>query len=212
MKKLLSLCLFAIFLLTLGGCNITPLPETSSVRHEYNSNDPNKNLFLQFLHDEIPVTNYGEDNKALFFSDIDSAKIEKEDKRFFIVDMDGDGKPELCYLYPAMLDIVRYNEETECFELWLSEGQHQRPLGEGQMWEHTSLMSAFVDSYFLYDEHANLLKSISYGMGAKDLDTNYYQIDGVDVTEGEWRTASAWLLKLIENAPEPLSLNELYEI
>ena len=181
-------------------------------RHEYNKHNPDKNLFLQFLHGEIPFVTLGSYGGVHYFSDTNEIRDENE-QRFYIIDMDGDGKPELGCIYPelTMMSIIRYNEEKDCFEEWLS-GRHQQiPLGNGQMHEYKYFATATAYSYDLYDKNANLIKSVSYITGERyPYDTTYYQIDFVDVTEEEWKAESAFLFELIENAPKPMSYKELY--
>ena len=103
-------------------------------RHEYNKYNPDKNLFLQFLNDEIPLVGHDELEGTIYFSDFNMYELNDDEERFYIVDMNGDGNPEFGYIHVGMLYMLRYNEEKDCFELWLAETQRQRPLGNGKMY------------------------------------------------------------------------------
>jgi len=229
MKKSNLLCLIVAFLLALWGCSDAPLVEPSTAitsttaqpttenttapkpreRHEYNKHNPDKNLFLQFLHDEIPVVNMDGSEKTFYFSDL--SEVADEDRKiFYIVDMDGDGKPELCCKYQelAAINIMRYNEEKDCFDLWLSGLSQQFPLGNGEMY----IIGNSWTSYHLYDENANLIEEIVYSFNRGPdvkfwIDKNGFQ---KEVAEDDWNSESAWLFELIENAPKPISYKELY--
>ena len=235
MKKLTSLCLIAIFLLTLWGCKSnTPPPEHSTTmtltteqfvtkietepepreRHEYNKLNPDKNLLLQYLYDEIPLY-FANSSKTYYFSEL-SEIIDEDEKNFYVIDMDMDGKPEFGIISPELgaIILIRYNEQKDCFESWLEERRQQLPLGNGRMYEISSSASYQVYSYLVYDENANLIKRIDYSKLFEGPDVAY-EIDTDDerkkVTEKEWHAESAWLFRLIENAPKPLSYTELYD-
>jgi hypothetical protein len=120
-------------------------------KHIYNENDPNKNLFLRFLNNEIPIVNYnnGCEMKTVYFNDI-SSLWDIDDKRFFMVDMTGDGILEFCYLIAGCIEIIKYNEEEDSFYLWLFETNHHRPIGNGQMY-FASYNLTTIFAYYVYD-------------------------------------------------------------
>jgi len=226
MKRFILLCLFFAFLLVLSGCkrepplqehssNLTTAIDASTTkpeprkRHEYNRENPGKNLFLQFLHDEISYV--GEKGEARYFSDFHGITGENENS-FYIVDMDGDGKPEFWYQDYVSTDIFRYSEDKDCFELWLYGRRQMYPLGVGKIYEHHSSASSVTYAHHSYDKNANLIESIFYEKGiSPPYVEEYFKIDDVAVSEDEWNTASAWLFELIKNAPNPLSYKELYD-
>jgi len=235
MKRVIPLLMIAFFL-PLCGCKreepaptLEPVPSTTLAttttqsttesttapepreRHEYNKHNPDKNLFLQYLNDEIPLVFDAAGNKAHYFS-YGSDDAETSEMRFYIVDMDGDGKPEFCYRYHSSFDIIRYNEEKSYFELWFSGRQQCTPLGNGKIHEHFSSANMFADSYQTYDNAGNLIESITLSRGVRPPSVeDYFAIDYVDVTEEEWSAADARMRKLFENAPKALSYQELLD-
>jgi hypothetical protein len=187
---------------------------TPRERHVYNANDTDKNLLLQFLNDEVPIINYEEEGKIVYFSDLDTDGIGPLDrKRYHIVDMDGDGRQDFCFTYPASRDVIRYNEKMECFELWLSELNKQFPIGNKQMY-FAMFNTITIYSYLRYDEFANLLEERVYSVREdydKEKDEHYtvYEIDFEPVSESEWKEATAYFFELKESAPEALSYQDL---
>lgn len=197
-------------------------------RHIYNASNPDKNLFLQFLHDEIPVINYpyGQREgkaiyKTLYFSEIkDEFGFSPEFSEFYMVDMDGDGIQEYCFKIPALLNTIKYNEELQCFEVWLQERNQQKPIGNGQMYSkdfHTDTRYG----YYLYDKDANLIEyklytitPMSDGNGGECVEYSIWDEEkGVFnvVTEEVWNDETEFLFKLIDEAPKPMSYEELLE-
>lgn len=251
MKKQIFIVAFLIFIINVAGCgsdkdNITSgkiskgyctkidilleIYENSKMeevqareRHVYNTSNPDKNLFLQFLHDEIPIIHYpygwieGETiYKTLYFSEI------KDEfgsfPEFYMVDMDGDGRQEYCFGVPALLNTIKYNEELGCFEIWLQERNQQKPIGNGQMYSkdfHTDTGYG----YYLYDENANLIEyklytitPMSDGNGGEYIKYSIWDEEkGIFnvVTEEAWNEETEFLFKLIDDAPKPMSYEEL---
>ena len=191
-------------------------------RNEYNKNDYDKNLLLQFLHDEIPIINYQQEGRTVYFSDLrNDSPISyiPEDTLgsvfdyFYIVDMDGDKKPEFAFCPPGGRDLIKYNEEIGCFELWLSETYHHYPIGDGQIYVILPTQP-MVYVYEKYDEYANLIDSKVFSIGeeySKEKNESYmvYEIDSIPVSENEWYNETAYLFELIENAPKALQYQDL---
>ncbi|MEH2957284.1 hypothetical protein [Candidatus Merdisoma sp. JLR.KK006] len=192
-------------------------------RHIYNENNPDKNLFLQFLHDEIPITHYPYEwiegttiYKTLYFSEIiDEFGFYPE---LYMVDMDGDGIQEYCFRIVALLNTIKYNEELGCFEIWLQEREQQKPIGNGQMYSkdfHTDTRYG----YYLYDKNANLIEyklytvtPMSDGNGGECVKYSIWDEEkGVFdvVTEEVWNKETKFLFELIDHASKPMSYEEL---
>lgn len=181
----------------------------------YNENDSNKNLLLQFLHDEMLIVNYADKGDAFYYSDLVDENENMEYSKYFIVDMDGDGNEEFGYFHHSVLDIIKYNEGKEYFELWISVKSQQRPIGNGEMYAIIT-SQPIIYEYYLYDEKANLMESCYYRIGEKynkEKDATYmvYEINGESVSEERWNLETEYFFKLKEEAPKAISYQELLE-
>lgn len=185
----------------------------SQEMHEYTQNEE-KNLLLMFLNDKIPVKDYYEIGKEAYYSEIVNEEVAIDEANFYIVDMDGDGDDEFCYFAHSMLDIIKYNQDAECFELWLSVKSQQRPIGNGEMYA-VATSQPIIYEYFIYNENAELVESIYYRTGEeynKELEnvTIIYEIDGKIVTEEEWFAKTKIFFEQKENAPGAIPYQELF--
>ena len=245
MKRVLSLILLLFIIFPLVSCNLNDgskpnkneelvvtednvietqveLKDTSTTnegrqtdRVVYNEHDLSKNLLLQFLHDEIPIVNYNNEGDVVYYSDLVDVNENLETSKFFIVDMDGNGNDEYGYFHHPMLDIIKYNEEKEYFELWISVKSQQRPIGNGKMYAITT-SQPIIYEYYLYDENANLIESSYYRTGEeydkeKEVPYKVYEINDKYVSEETWNVETEYLFNLIEEAPKPLGYQELLE-
>ena len=184
-------------------------------KHTYNAEDSDKNLFLQFLHDEIPIVDYMYEGNIAYYSDIRSIG-DTDFKQFYIVDMTGNGKMDFCFFDTGVREIIVYDEQREVFTVWLTMRSQQYPLGNGKTFsidEHMELKYG----YQVYDEHVGLIAEHLYMQEIGVEPTNYrhwifsQEADNFEpVSENEWNEAIAFLFELIENKPEPLSFSELY--
>ena len=237
MQKKLFLILLALLLLPLSACkntdDISNYTDETTVhaeysfeemdsfldipkeRHTYNAEDSDKNLFLQFLHDEIPIVDYMYEGNIAYYSDIRSIG-DTDFKQFYIVDMTGNGKMDFCFFDTGVREIIVYDEQREVFTVWLTMRSQQYPLGNGKTFsidEHMELKYG----YQVYDEHVGLIAEHLYMQEIGVEPTNYrhwifsQEADNFEpVSENEWNEAIAFLFELIENKPEPLSFSELY--
>lgn len=181
----------------------------------YNENDSSKNLLLRFLNDELPIVNYKGASDKLFYSDISDPNIKLEESEFFIVDMDGDGKDEYGFFIHPMLEIIKYDDEKEQFELWLSVKSQQRPIGKGEMYAIIT-GQPIIYEYYKYDADANLLESQYYTIGEEvnkenNTSSTIYRVNGINVTEEEWNNQTKQFFNLKELAPNPIGYEQLYE-
>lgn len=169
-------------------------------RHIYNENSYEKNLLLQFLHDEIPLEiSTGE---YAYFSEFS----ENGGLYYYIVDMDGDGQSDYSYWEPGGHTFIRYIEEKGCFEIWLCTRTDCYPIGDGVMIDLVANTSSWY-TYLVYDSEANLVKETTYMYGWDGC----RKIDGVEVTEEEWNEQTEFLFEAYSNRPKPFSYEELYE-
>ncbi len=189
--------------------------EKDSKVNLYNELDSSKNLLLKFLHDEVPIVNYPEEGDMKYYSDISDENISLEDSKFYIVDMDGDGINEFGYYRYPMLDIIKYDQEDDTFELCISVKSQQRPIGEGEMYAIIT-SQPIIYEYYLYDEDANLVERDYYRTGEvidKDNKTVIviYEINGENVSLEEWNNETEYFFARKEAAPSPLTYQELFE-
>lgn len=173
-------------------------------RHTYNASDPDKNLFLQFINDEIPLINY-EGKGVVYYSELNAYE-----DIYCIVDMDGDGKNEFCFNTVVTNNVIKYNEEKQCFEIWTQTGFHVRPIGNGKMYELPQHID-FIYTEYYYDRKGKLLKGRSYAMWRYNEDKIKYEIAGREVSKEEWEKATAEYFEAIENAPPTLTYEQLLE-
>jgi len=169
-------------------------------RHIYNANSYEKNLLLQFLHDEIPLED--STGKLVYFSEYS----EHGGLYYYIVDVDGDGQLDYSYWETGGNTFIRYMKEKGCFEVWLCTRTDCYPIGNGVMIDVVANTSSWY-TYMVYDSEANLVKETTYMEGWDGCK----KIDGVEVTEEEWDRQTEFLFEAYENRPQPLSYEELYE-
>lgn len=169
-------------------------------RHIYNENSYEKNLLLQFLHDEIPLED--STGKLVYFSEFS----EKGGLYYYIVDMDGDGQPEYSYWETGGNTFIRYMKDKGCFEVWLCARTDCYPIGNGVMIDLVANTSSWY-TYMVYDSEANLIKETTYMYGWDGCK----KIDGAEVTEEEWNKETEYLFEAYRNRPQPFSYEELYE-
>lgn len=179
-------------------------------KHVYNSADADKNLLLQFLNDELPIINYIEsgEKKTVYYSQLDGGY-----DYFYIVDMDGDGKKEFCIFITAENLIIKYNEQKECFEVWLRTRIQEKPIGDGKAYA----IDAHTDtrySYYEYDENGNLIVEKYYSIGRiydedSDEGNMQYLIGTEVVSKEEWEKETAYLFDMMESAPPALTYDDL---
>lgn len=174
------------------------LPQISK-KHVYNKNSDEKNLLLQFLHDEIPLEI--SEGEYVYFSEYS----ENGGLYYYIVDVDGDGQSEYSYWEPGGHTFIRYMKEKGCFEIWLCTRTDCYPIGNGVMIDFVANTSSWY-TYMIYDSEANLVKETIYmdgGDGCK-------KIDDIEVTEEEWNERTELLFEQYKNRPRPFSYEELY--
>lgn len=169
-------------------------------RHIYNANSYEKNLLLQFLHDEIPLED--STGKLVYFSEYS----EHGGLYYYIVDVDGDGQLDYSYWETGGNTFIRYMKEKGRFEVWLCTRTDCYPIGNGVMIDVVANTSSWY-TYMVYDSEANLVKETTYMEGWDGCK----KIDGVEVTEEEWDRQTEFLFEAYENRPQPLSYEELYE-
>ncbi len=181
----------------------------------YNEEGSSKNFLLGFLNDEIPIVNYKGASKKLFYSDIADPNIRLEESKFFIVDMDGDEKDEYGFFIHPMLEIIKYNDEKERFEVWISVKSQQRPIGDGEMYAIIT-GQPIIYEYYKYDADANLLESQYYTIGEEvdeenNTSSTIYSVNGNNVTEEEWHNQTNKFFSLKVLAPNPIKYEQLYK-
>lgn len=196
--------------------NTEPLvSDTKLTDGVYNEDDSSKNLLLRFLNDELPIVNYKGASNKLFYSDIADPNIRLEESKFFIVDMDGDGKDEYGFCIHPMLEIIKYDDEKEQFEVWISIKSQQRPIGDGEMYAIIT-GQPMIYEYYKYDTDANLLESQYYTIDEEvDEENNtssiIYSVNGNNVTEEVWRNQTNKFFRLKDLAPNPIEYEQLYK-
>lgn len=174
-------------------------------RHTYNASDPDKNLFLQFINDEIPLINY-EGKGVVYYSELNAYE-----DIYCIVDMDGDGINEFCFNTVVTNNVIKYNEEKQCFEIWTRARFHARPIGNGRMYEMPQNIDLMYRDYS-YDKNGNLVKEKLYTIWDPGTDKVQYTLDGRrEVSKEEWEKATAEYFEAIENAPPTLTYEQLLE-
>ena len=198
-------------------------------RHIYNKNDEQKNRFLQFLNDEIPIVDYDVDNyppETVYASEIflDVRERNCMPNMYYVLDMDGDGEDEFCFYSWLVLNIIKYDHEREVFTLWKYDDWRYKPLREGEMYaayngEHVPPTREWI--YKSYDRDGNTLELNIYSMILTGEDTREYEIwentgNNMDalievVSEEEWLERRAYLIDLIEDAPEWIAYEDLLE-
>ena len=198
-------------------------------RHIYNKNDEQKNRFLQFLNDEIPIVDYDVDNyppETVYASEIflDVRERNCMPNMYYVLDMDGDGEDEFCFYSWLVLNIIKYDHEREVFTLWKYVDWRNKPLRTGEMYavynaEHVPATKSWV--YKSYDRDGNTLELNIYSMILTGEDTREYEIwentgNNMDalievVSEEEWLERRAYLIDLIEDAPEWITYEDLLE-
>ena len=198
-------------------------------RHIYNKNDEQKNRFLQFLNDEIPLVDYDVDNyppETVYASEIFLDVHERNcmPNIYYVLDMDGDGEDEFCFYSWLVLNIIKYDHEREVFTLWKYDDWRYKPLREGEMYaayngEHVPPTREWI--YKSYDRDGNTLELNIYSMILTGEDTREYEIwentgNNMDalievVSEEEWLERRAYLIDLIEDAPECIAYEDLLE-
>lgn len=181
-----------------------------------------KERFIRFMNDEIPVSNHPERGEMVYFSQIDDfggiASWDEEiqaRKRFYIMDMNRDGIPDICYENRISFDILVYNDETECFDLWFTDVAKYSPLRTGELtghWHYTWV----GDTHLILDENGGQASEVRF-ISEPHLNTETgeeysdFFIDDKEVSEEEWHAESAYLYELRETAPEAMSYAELAE-
>ena len=198
-------------------------------RHIYNKNDEQKNRFLQFLNDEIPLVDYDVDNyppETVYASEIFLDVHERNcmPNMYYVLDMDGDGEDEFCFYSWLILNIIKYDHKREVFTLWKYDDWRYKPLREGEMYaayngEHVPPTREWI--YKSYDREGNTLELNIYSMILTGEDTREYEIwentgNNMDalievVSEEEWLERRAYLIDLIEDAPEWITYEDLLE-
>ena len=205
-----------------------PKPEARE-RHIYNKNDEQKNRFLQFLNDEIPIVEYNVykyPSETVYASEIYMGDSEGNlmPDMYYVLDMDRDGEDEFCFYSLMVLNIIKYDHEREVFTLWKYFDWKYKPLREGEMY-------AIVDGDFVpakrswiyetYDKDGNSLITNLYSMiWEEDKEVQYAIRENMGkeddsghqiVSEEEWLERRAYLIDLIEDAPEWITYEDLLE-
>ena len=198
-------------------------------RHIYNKNDEQKNRFLQFLNDEIPIVDYDVDNyplETVYASEIYMGDSEGNlmPDMYYVLDMDRDGEDEFCFYSLMVLNIIKYDHDREVFTLWKDVDWKYKPLREGEMYaayngEHVPPTREWI--YKSYDRDGNTLELNMYSIILTGEDTREYEIwentgNNMDalievVSEEEWLERRAYLIDLIEDAPEWITYEDLLE-
>lgn len=193
-------------------------------RNVYNPYDSDKNLFLQFLNNEIPLIDNREGTmRVLFFEDLlEETTSQTEASGYYIVDITGDGAKDFCVVIQPLIFIFTYDENTGFFRLWMVERSQQCPLENRQMYScdvHTQI----IWSHHFLDETGEVIYEISY------VSEPYVYMESVDswrvnysitteregevtteqVSEQVWRENVQKLWNLIEQAPPLLQYEDL---
>ncbi len=250
MKRQRLIILLLVIVLSLTGCgheevkivsggvalfdkveiqNLEEAKPEARERHIYNKNDEQKNRFLQFLNDEIPIVDYDVDNyppETVYASEIflDVRERNCMPNMYYVLDMDGDGEDEFCFYSWLVLNIIKYDHEREVFTLWKYVDWRNKPLRTGEMYavynaEHVPATKSWV--YETYDKDGSSLITNLYSMTWEEDGEIQYIIRenmGKDndsghqiVSEEEWLERRAYLIDLIEDAPEWITYEDLLE-
>ncbi len=204
-----------------------PISETKE-RHIYNEEDDEKNRFLQFLNDEIPLVGYDvytNPPETVYASEIymgDSENNLMPDK-YCVTDMDGDGENEFCFYSWLVLNIIKYDHAQKVFTLWLDIDWNYKPLRTGEMYaivdgDYVPATRSWI--YESYDKDGNHLLTNLYSMIWQTQEEIQYtvtenmakweDIQREIVTEKEWTERRAYLIDLIEDAPEWITYEDLF--
>lgn len=178
----------------------------------HNADDMEKDRFLAFLNDEIPVANYpsGEQGVVLYYGDFrDKAWENPQDEPCYgIMDVTGDGENEYVFYNGDTAVCMAYDEETEQFDcLFLWDTRQTFWLGQGRVLCF-SPGETNVYTYLVYDE-GTLTESKKFAITlAEDA---VIRIDDEDVTEERWKEEFDWIMDLYHTRPAMLTLEELLQ-
>ncbi|MCH5280643.1 MAG: hypothetical protein J1E61_04175 [Lachnospiraceae bacterium] len=160
-------------------------------RHIYNVSDPDKNLFLQFINDEIPLLDFS-GKGIVYFSE-----VEAERDTFYIIDVDEDGKNEFGFRTTERNILIKYDEADHCFKVWLQteslEAVENTPsfiayeqlfadedgLDQTEMKEANILdqMQDGMENPDLLDFYREVIEDVYEITDSKHIEIRYYEVD-----------------------------------
>ena len=140
-----------------------------------------------------------------------------------MTDMDGDGENEFCFYSWLVLNIIKYDHAQKVFTLWLDIDWNYKPLRTGEMYaivdgDYVPATRSWI--YESYDKDGNHLLTNLYSMIWQTQEEIQYtvtenmakweDIQREIVTEKEWTERRAYLIDLIEDAPEWITYEDLF--
>lgn len=186
----------------------TVLPKERTTHHE---SDAEKDRFLAFLNNEIPIMEYplGAPQTALYCGDImDGDPGEKRNEAVYaIMDVNGSGENEYIFYGRDGAVCMSYDEENErfvCQMFWDTKDTFF--LGDGQvMFYHAGETNVYT--YAVYDERWKVKESRRFAITLTE--DPLIEIDGDRVTEDTWKEEFDWIMDRYHTRPQMMTLEDL---
>lgn len=177
----------------------------------HNADDAEKDRFLAFFNDEIPVADYpfSEQGVVLYYGDFKDKEwvISQEEPFCGIMDVTGDGENEYVFYNGDTAVCMAYDEQKEQFNcLFLWNTRQTFWLGQGQVLCFLP-GETNIYTYLVYDEGVlTETKKFSVTL-AEDA---VIRIDDEEVTEEQWKEEFDWIMDLYHTRPAMMTMEELF--
>lgn len=176
----------------------------------HNADDVEKDRFLAFLNDEIPIADYpfSEEESVLYYGDFKDREWEnpQDEPCYGILDVTGDGENEYVFYNGNTAVCMAYDEKEERFDcLFLWNTRQTYWLGEGQVLCFLP-GETNVYTYLVYDEGVlTETKKFSIALSEEPV----IRIDDKNVTEERWKEEFDWIMDLYHTRPAMMTMEEL---